>query len=113
MAESFVCCLLSMKCVFVKGVENETRSDPPDESPFLLSAAARVSHGCVYSVSGPCINAAFSPLFGVSLSETVWAPLDLPTLVTENIPNPPDRIFWKAVLLLPSDHESVASVADR
>ncbi|XP_044071482.1 germinal-center associated nuclear protein [Siniperca chuatsi] len=47
------------------------------------------------------------------LDETVWAPLDLPALVTENIPNPPDRIFWKAVLLLPSDHESVASLADR
>ncbi|XP_076603708.1 germinal-center associated nuclear protein [Chaetodon auriga] len=47
------------------------------------------------------------------LDETVWAPLDLPALVTENIPNPPDRIIWKAVLLLPSDHESVASVADR
>uniref|UniRef100_UPI0037E89A44 germinal-center associated nuclear protein n=1 Tax=Semicossyphus pulcher TaxID=241346 RepID=UPI0037E89A44 len=47
------------------------------------------------------------------LDETVWAPLDLPALVTENTPNPPDRIFWKAVLLLPSDHESVASVADR
>ncbi|KAM7380864.1 hypothetical protein PAMP_004134 [Pampus punctatissimus] len=47
------------------------------------------------------------------LDETVWAPLDLPALVTENIHNPPDRIFWKAVLLLPSDHESVASLADR
>ncbi|XP_041663549.1 germinal-center associated nuclear protein isoform X2 [Cheilinus undulatus] len=47
------------------------------------------------------------------LDETVWAPIDLPALVTENIPNPPDRIFWKAVLLLPSDHESVASLADR
>ncbi|XP_023147479.2 germinal-center associated nuclear protein [Amphiprion ocellaris] len=47
------------------------------------------------------------------LDETAWAPLDLPALVTENIPNPPDRIFWKAILLLPSDHESVASVADR
>ncbi|KAF1382270.1 hypothetical protein PFLUV_G00141980 [Perca fluviatilis] len=47
------------------------------------------------------------------LDETVWAPLDLPALVTENIPNPPDRIFWKAVLLLPSDHESEASLADR
>ncbi|KAM8856581.1 germinal-center associated nuclear protein [Spinachia spinachia] len=47
------------------------------------------------------------------LSERVWEPLDLPTLVTENIPNPHDRIFWKAVLLLPSDHESVASLADR
>ncbi|TKS67603.1 Germinal-center associated nuclear protein [Collichthys lucidus] len=48
-----------------------------------------------------------------STSETVWAPLDLPELVTENISNPPDRIFWKTVLLLPSDHESVASLADR
>lgn len=47
------------------------------------------------------------------LDETVWAPLDLPALVTENMPDPPDRIFWKAVLLLPSDHESVASLADR
>ncbi|XP_029315303.1 germinal-center associated nuclear protein [Cottoperca gobio] len=47
------------------------------------------------------------------LYESVWAPLDLPALLTENIPNPPDRIFWKAVLLLPSDHESVASPADR
>ncbi|CAJ1078722.1 germinal-center associated nuclear protein isoform X1 [Xyrichtys novacula] len=45
--------------------------------------------------------------------EAVWAPLDLPALVTQNIPNPPERIFWKAVLLLPSDHESVASEADR
>ncbi|XP_031730841.1 germinal-center associated nuclear protein isoform X1 [Anarrhichthys ocellatus] len=46
------------------------------------------------------------------LDERVWEPLDLPALVAENIPNPPDRIFWKAVLLLPSDHESVASLAD-
>ncbi|KAJ3592539.1 hypothetical protein NHX12_007666 [Muraenolepis orangiensis] len=45
--------------------------------------------------------------------EAVWAPLDLPALVTDNIPNPPDRIFWKAAMLLPSDHESVASLADR
>ncbi|XP_024661247.2 germinal-center associated nuclear protein [Maylandia zebra] len=47
------------------------------------------------------------------LDETVWAPLDLPALVTESIPNAPERIFWKAVVLLPSNHESVASVADR
>uniref|UniRef100_A0A3Q0R3S0 Germinal-center associated nuclear protein n=1 Tax=Amphilophus citrinellus TaxID=61819 RepID=A0A3Q0R3S0_AMPCI len=47
------------------------------------------------------------------LDETVWAPLDLSALLTENIPNPPERIFWKAVLLLPSNHESVASLADR
>uniref|UniRef100_A0A8C7PY41 Germinal-center associated nuclear protein n=1 Tax=Oncorhynchus mykiss TaxID=8022 RepID=A0A8C7PY41_ONCMY len=46
-------------------------------------------------------------------SESVWTPLDMPTLVVENVPNPPDRIFWKATLLLPSDHESVASIADR
>lgn len=49
----------------------------------------------------------------VPFSESVWTPLDMPTLVVENVPNPPDRIFWKATLLLPSDHESVASVADR
>lgn len=49
----------------------------------------------------------------VALSEAVWAPLDLPLLVTENIPDPPDRIFWKAALLLPNDHESEASLADR
>ncbi|KAL4635621.1 germinal-center associated nuclear protein [Arapaima gigas] len=47
------------------------------------------------------------------LSDSVWTPLDLPSLVVENIPNPGDRIFWKAVLLLPSDHESDASMANR
>ncbi|XP_041857307.1 germinal-center associated nuclear protein [Melanotaenia boesemani] len=47
------------------------------------------------------------------LEEMAWAPLDLPALVTENIPNAGDQIFWKALLLLPSDHESVASLADR
>ncbi|XP_057684683.1 germinal-center associated nuclear protein [Corythoichthys intestinalis] len=47
------------------------------------------------------------------LEELVWAPLDLPALVVENLHDPPDRIFWKALVLLPSDHESVASLADR
>ncbi|CAN9497974.1 unnamed protein product [Ophioblennius macclurei] len=47
------------------------------------------------------------------LEETVWAPLHLPALLTQHIPEPAERIFWKAVLLLPSDHESVASLADR
>ncbi|XP_077363553.1 germinal-center associated nuclear protein isoform X2 [Festucalex cinctus] len=47
------------------------------------------------------------------LDELVWAPLDMPALVMEHLHNPPDRIFWKAILLLPSDHESVASLADR
>ncbi|KAM9850955.1 germinal-center associated nuclear protein [Aulostomus maculatus] len=46
------------------------------------------------------------------LNELVWAPLNLPALVTKHLPDPPERIFWKAVLLLPSDHESVASLAD-
>ncbi|XP_053296244.1 germinal-center associated nuclear protein [Pleuronectes platessa] len=47
------------------------------------------------------------------LDEMVWAPLDLPALVSENIPDPPERIYWKIALLLPSNHESVASLADR
>lgn len=38
-------------------------------------------------------------------SQRVWAPLDLPSLVAESTPNPPDRIFWKAALLLPSDQD--------
>ncbi|XP_041925259.1 germinal-center associated nuclear protein [Alosa sapidissima] len=46
------------------------------------------------------------------LSECVWTPLDLPTLVAESIPNPPDRIFWKAMLMLPSSHESDASLTN-
>ncbi|XP_049606912.1 germinal-center associated nuclear protein [Syngnathus scovelli] len=46
------------------------------------------------------------------LDELVWAPLDMPTLVMENVRNQADRIFWKAVVLLPSEHESVASLAD-
>lgn len=41
-----------------------------------------------------------------SFSERVWSPLDLPTLVAESTSNPPDRIFWKATLLLPSDQDS-------
>ncbi|XP_034042737.1 germinal-center associated nuclear protein isoform X2 [Thalassophryne amazonica] len=45
------------------------------------------------------------------LQDKVWASLDLPALVTENFINPPDRIFWKVVLLLPSEHESAASIA--
>ncbi|KAM3607427.1 uncharacterized protein V6R79_007728 [Siganus canaliculatus] len=47
------------------------------------------------------------------LDESAWAPLDLPALVTEHMVDPPERIFWKAVLLLPSDHETGASLADR
>lgn len=35
-------------CVCFKVVETETRSDPPDESPLLLSTAAGVSLGYIY-----------------------------------------------------------------
>ncbi|XP_032423660.1 germinal-center associated nuclear protein isoform X2 [Xiphophorus hellerii] len=45
------------------------------------------------------------------LEETCWKPLDLPALATENVPNPTDRIFWKVLLLLPSERE--AGPADR
>lgn len=51
--------------------------------------------------------------FCVCISEAVWAPLNLPALVTENFSSPPDRIFWKAILLLPSDHDSVSNMEDR
>ncbi|XP_061838749.1 germinal-center associated nuclear protein [Nerophis lumbriciformis] len=47
------------------------------------------------------------------LEELVWSPLDLPALVAENTHKKHNRIFWKAVVLLPSDHENVASPASR
>uniref|UniRef100_A0A8C9RYG3 Germinal-center associated nuclear protein n=1 Tax=Scleropages formosus TaxID=113540 RepID=A0A8C9RYG3_SCLFO len=47
------------------------------------------------------------------LNESVWMPLDLATLVAESVPRPVDKIFWKAALLLPSDHESDSSTANR
>ncbi|KAM6934890.1 germinal-center associated nuclear protein [Xenentodon cancila] len=47
------------------------------------------------------------------VEETAWMPLNLPALVTENIHDPQERIFWKALLLLPGDDESVTSMADR
>ncbi|XP_060732789.1 germinal-center associated nuclear protein [Tachysurus vachellii] len=44
--------------------------------------------------------------YSLLLSERVWSHLDLTTLVAESTSNPPDRIFWKATLLLPSDQDS-------
>lgn len=44
---------------FVKVFENEEGSGPPDESPLLLSAPARVSYERVDAVSAPCHRAAF------------------------------------------------------
>uniref|UniRef100_A0A8C1Z6F6 Germinal-center associated nuclear protein n=1 Tax=Cyprinus carpio TaxID=7962 RepID=A0A8C1Z6F6_CYPCA len=51
--------------------------------------------------------------YNLLLSERVWMPLDLPTLVAESTPNAPDRIFWKATLLLPSSIDSDISYASR
>ncbi|XP_052421100.1 germinal-center associated nuclear protein-like [Carassius gibelio] len=51
--------------------------------------------------------------YNLLLSERVWMPLDLPTLVAESTPNAPDRIFWKATLLLPSSCDSDLSYASR
>ncbi|XP_055086544.1 germinal-center associated nuclear protein [Periophthalmus magnuspinnatus] len=47
------------------------------------------------------------------LDEASWAPLDLPALVMQHLQNPPPKVFWKTLLLLPSEHETGASVADR
>uniref|UniRef100_A0A673HID2 Germinal-center associated nuclear protein n=1 Tax=Sinocyclocheilus rhinocerous TaxID=307959 RepID=A0A673HID2_9TELE len=51
--------------------------------------------------------------YNLLLSERVWMPLDMPTLVAESTPNAPDRIFWKATLLLPSSCDSDISYASR
>ncbi|XP_066542369.1 germinal-center associated nuclear protein isoform X2 [Hoplias malabaricus] len=50
--------------------------------------------------------------YNLLLSQRVWKPLDLPTLVAESTPNPPDRIFWKAALLLPSNQDSDMNFAN-
>ncbi|KAI4878707.1 hypothetical protein NFI96_013487 [Prochilodus magdalenae] len=50
--------------------------------------------------------------YNLLLSERVWNPLDLPTLVAKSTPNPPDRIFWKATLLLPSNQDGDMSFAN-
>ncbi|NXH20252.1 GANP protein, partial [Bucco capensis] len=39
------------------------------------------------------------------LSDLAWTPLDLVSLITENIPDQQDHIFWKVLLVLPNDDE--------
>ncbi|XP_067300375.1 germinal-center associated nuclear protein [Pseudorasbora parva] len=51
--------------------------------------------------------------YNLLLSERVWMPLDLPTLVAESTPNAPDRIFWKATLLLPNSCNSDINFSSR
>lgn len=47
------------------------------------------------------------------LDQASWAPLDLPASVTKHLLNPPPEIFWKCLLLLPSEHETAASESNR
>ncbi|XP_048448233.1 germinal-center associated nuclear protein, partial [Rhincodon typus] len=47
------------------------------------------------------------------LCEAAWTPLDLFTLVADNFPTRQERIFWKVVLLLPSDDEYALSDNNR
>lgn len=47
------------------------------------------------------------------LDETSWVPLDLPALAMKHLLNPPQEIFWKSLLLLPSEHETAASESNR
>ncbi|XP_056611344.1 germinal-center associated nuclear protein isoform X2 [Triplophysa dalaica] len=51
--------------------------------------------------------------YNLLLSERVWMPLDVPMLVAESVPDAPDRIFWKATILLPSERDCDLSFASR
>lgn len=39
------------------------------------------------------------------LSDAAWAPLDLPHIVAEHLPGGQEHVFWKLVLLLPSEDD--------
>ncbi|XP_064433735.1 germinal-center associated nuclear protein isoform X3 [Mirounga angustirostris] len=39
------------------------------------------------------------------LSDAVWVPLDLPSLVAKHLPGRRERVFWKLVLVLPDGEE--------
>ncbi|XP_072850394.2 germinal-center associated nuclear protein [Pogona vitticeps] len=39
------------------------------------------------------------------LRDAMWSPLNLPLLIAENFPVQQEKIFWKALLVLPSDEE--------
>ncbi|NXQ91928.1 GANP protein, partial [Nyctibius grandis] len=47
------------------------------------------------------------------LSDLAWTPLDLVTLITEHIPVQQERVFWKVLLVLPSDDEHVEDDPNR
>ncbi|XP_049641597.1 germinal-center associated nuclear protein [Suncus etruscus] len=40
------------------------------------------------------------------LSDTAWAPLDLPSLVAEHLSGAKENMFWKLVLMLPGEEQS-------
>lgn len=46
------------------------------------------------------------------IDEASWAPLDLPALATKHLLNPAPEIFWKCLLLMPSEHETASSESD-
>lgn len=47
------------------------------------------------------------------LSEAVWAPLDLPSLVAEHLPGRQETVFWKLVLVLPDGEEQPSDSPSR
>ncbi|XP_007432218.1 germinal-center associated nuclear protein [Python bivittatus] len=47
------------------------------------------------------------------LQDAAWTPLELPSLIAENIPMQQEKIFWKALLLLPSYEEYPAADPSR
>jgi len=51
--------------------------------------------------------------FCLSLSDLAWTPLDLVSLVTEHIPVQQEQVFWKVLLVLPSDDEYVEGDPNR
>lgn len=47
----------------------------------------------------------FISFFVSLLSDLAWTPLDLISLITEHIPVQQEHVFWKALLVLPTDDE--------
>uniref|UniRef100_A0A3B4ANF1 Germinal-center associated nuclear protein n=1 Tax=Periophthalmus magnuspinnatus TaxID=409849 RepID=A0A3B4ANF1_9GOBI len=74
-------------------------------------APSTPGHASIELLSKGLVNLGHSGNLTVSSSsEASWAPLDLPALVMQHLQNPPPKVFWKTLLLLPSEHETGASV---
>uniref|UniRef100_A0A3B4AL85 Germinal-center associated nuclear protein n=1 Tax=Periophthalmus magnuspinnatus TaxID=409849 RepID=A0A3B4AL85_9GOBI len=70
-------------------------------------APSTPGHASIELLSKGLVNLGHS---GNLTVEASWAPLDLPALVMQHLQNPPPKVFWKTLLLLPSEHETGASV---